>query len=70
MRKAIVLALSASIASCLALVAINQSILPIKAHVASYLIKQRHIPRDDVRGMLSNTTTGGHSIFSPYDDSF
>lgn len=70
MKKAIILALGASIASCLALVAINQSNLPAKAHIASYLVKQHHIPRDDVRGILSNTTTDGHSIFSPYDDSF
>lgn len=69
MKKAIILALGASIASCLAL-AINQSNLSAKAHIASYLVKQHHIPCDDVRGILSNTTTDGHSIFSPYDDSF
>ena len=68
MRKVIVLALSASITSCLALGAINQSNLPAKAHIASYLVKQLHMPRDDVRGMLPSMTTGGHNIM--FDDSF
>ena len=68
MKKVIVLALSASITSCLALVAINQSNLPAKAHIASYLVKQLHIPRDDVRGVLSYMTPVGHNIM--FDDSF
>ena len=66
MKKVIVLALGASIASCLAL-AINQSSLSAKAHIASYLVKQLHIPRDDVRGVLSYMTPKQNSMF---DDSF
>lgn len=69
MRKAIVLALSASITSCLALVAINQSNLSAKAHIASYLVKQLHIPRDDVRGVLSYMTPENKNDIM-FDDSF
>lgn len=67
MKKAIILALGASIASCLVLVAINQSSLSTKAHIAPYLVKQHHIPRDDVRGILSYMTPKQNSMF---DDSF
>lgn len=69
MKKVIVLALNASIASCLALVAINQSSLPIKAHIASYLVKQLHMPRDDVRGVLSYMTPENKNNIM-FDDSF
>lgn len=69
MRKVIVLALSASITSCLALGAINQSNLPAKAHIASYLVKQLHMPRDDVRGVLSYMTPENKNDIM-FDDSF
>ena len=69
MRKVIVLALSASITSCLALSAINQSNLPAKAHIASYLVKQLHMPRDDVRGVLSYMTPENKNDIM-FDDSF
>ena len=70
MRKAIVLALSASIASCFALVAINRSnYLSAKAHIASYLVKQLHMPRDDVRGVLSYMTPENKNDIM-FDDSF
>ena len=70
MRKAIVLALSASITSCLTLDVINQSnYLSAKAHIASYLVKQCHIPRDDVRGVLSYMTPENKNNIM-FDDSF
>ena len=69
MKKAIILALSASIASCLTLGAINQSNLPAKAHIASYLVKQCHISRDDVRGVLSYMTPENKNDIM-FDDSF
>lgn len=69
MKKVIILALSASITSCLTLDVINQSnYLSAKAHIASYLVKQLHMPRDDVRGVLSYMTPVGHNIM--FDDSF
>ena len=69
MKKVIVLALSASITSCLTLVAINQSNLPAKTHIASYLVKQLHMPRDDVRGVLSYMTPENKNDIM-FDDSF
>lgn len=69
MKKVIVLVLSASIASCLALVAINQSNLSAKADVASYLVKQLHMPHDDVRGVLSYMTPENKNNIT-FDDSF
>ena len=69
MKRVIVLALSASITSCLALIAINQSNLPAKAHIASYLVKQLHMPRDDVRGVLSYMTPENKNDIM-FDDSF
>lgn len=70
MKKVIILALSASITSCFALVALNQSnYLSAKAHVASYLVKQLHMPRDDVRGVLSYMTPENKNN-NMFDDSF
>lgn len=63
MKKVIVLALSVSIASRFALIAINQSNLSAKADVASYLVKQCHIPRDDVRGVLSYMTPKQNNMY-------
>lgn len=69
MKKVIILALSVSIASCFALVALNQSNSSAKAHIASYLVKQLHIPRDDVRGVLSYMTPENKNNIM-FDDSF
>lgn len=64
MKKVIVLALSASIASCLTLDVINQSnYLSAKAHIASYLVKQLHMPHDDVRGVLSYMTPKQNNMY-------
>lgn len=62
MKKVIVLALSVSIASRFALIAINQSNLSVKANVASYLVKH-HMSHENIRGVLSNMTPKQNNMY-------
>lgn len=62
MKKVIVLALSVSIASRFALIAINQSNLSAKADVASYLVK-RHVSHENIRDVLSTMTPKQNNMY-------